>query len=65
MRGWGNYGYLHLRDLCSCDNVLDVEIKLTAEPDGLNVLLRLLTVGDEDNTLFGVGFNPLTAQLIE
>jgi len=44
---------------------LDVEIKLTAEPDGLNVLLRLLTVGDEDNTLFGVGFNPLTAQLIE
>lgn len=29
------------------------------------MLVRLFAVGDEDNTLFGVGFNPLTAQLIQ
>ena len=40
-------------------------MKLTAQPECLNVFLRPLAVGDEDNTLFGVGFNPFPAQLIE
>ena len=49
----------------SCDNELNAEIKLTAEPDGLHVLSRLFAVGNEDDTLFGVSLNPFTAQLIE
>ncbi len=44
---------------------MNVEIKLSAEPGYLDMLVRLFAVGDEDNTLFGVGFNPLTAQLIQ
>lgn len=40
-------------------------MELTAEPEGLNVLSRLFAVWEEDNTLFGVGFNPLMAQLIQ
>ena len=40
-------------------------MKLSAEAYGLNVCLRLFAVGDEDNTAFGVGFNPFTAQLIQ
>lgn len=40
-------------------------MKFSAEPYGLHIVLRTLAVGDEDNTLFGVGFNPLSAQLIQ
>lgn len=40
-------------------------MKFSAEPGGLHIVLRTLAVGDEDNTLFGVGFNPLSAQLIQ
>lgn len=40
-------------------------MKLFAEAQSLNMRIRLLTVRDKDNTLFGVGLNTLTAELVK
>ncbi|MDE6469351.1 MAG: hypothetical protein K2L28_10720 [Muribaculaceae bacterium] len=49
----------------SCDNELNVEIKLTAEPGYLDMFVRLFAVGDEDNPLFGVGGYTMSTQPVE
>ncbi len=36
-----------------------------AEPDYLNIFVRLFAVRNEYDTLFDVGFNTFTAQLIK
>lgn len=65
MRSWGSYAHQRQLYLCSCDNELNIETKLPAEPDYLDVFVWLFAVGNEDDTLFGVSLNPFTAQLIE